>query len=251
MSFETRYQVVLLSALLAAAGCAQGTEIGGDGEGGTGGEAVEPATPPGCSVNAPCAPGKICHNGACAKGCNGDVDCDAGEFCSFSAGQICQPVEAPTCPETACTDTQVCLEGLCGTQTGQPCAINPFTLNDGCPPDQLCLDQIRVDGTYVEAKQCYTVPPCGPDNTCAVGSQGATCSFGLVEEKHPLCIPGGCLSSLDCPADFACLRRSTTDAYGHCSDGSAGSVCMTTADCQAGTCLIEQAGFFGTCQGGA
>lgn len=229
--------------------CAEGAsgtpgETGGGGAGSGGGV----ATPEGCSDTRPCAPGKGCHNGACAAGCNTDEDCGSGEYCALEAGQFCQPVSPPSCPDTPCSDAQVCIEGLCGTQTGMACGANPFSPADGCPADHACLSQVHVDGFLVEEAQCYGLPSCAPGATCPVGSMGARCSEGVIDGKDPMCLPSSCLSSSDCPGSFSCVRRAMTDAFGRCSDGAVGSLCATTADCVGSSCVTVTAGLLGVCQ---
>ncbi len=241
--------VPLLTLLLA---CAQGNDagtggaaLGGEGPGGGG------STPQavGCSANDPCPPGRTCHNGACAKGCNGDADCEEDvEYCALALGQICQPREAPACPAVACADTQSCVNGLCGTQTGTPCGPNPFSDADGCPADEICLDQVSVDGFLVSAKQCYTFPACSPDYTCPVGVGGAICSFGVFPDKQAFCLPGMCLGDENCPAAFHCVRKGAGEAAGHCTDGAQGSLCLNTSDCAGSPCVIATPGQLGTCQ---
>jgi hypothetical protein len=237
-----------LLASVAAFGCATGaTDLGGDadGTGGADGDASEPVA---CSVNLPCPPGSICRNGACAQGCNGDGDCASDEFCAMELGQVCQPKEAPSCPGNPCAETQVCAEGVCAMQTGAACGAGPFNPQDGCPPDQVCMEQMNVDGTLIEAKQCYALPPCGPDLACSVGTRGALCSATIMTDKAALCLPGICLGSEHCPTSSACVRNAPSDLYGRCTDGTDGSLCASTADCTSSTCVIETPGMLGVCQ---
>ena len=220
-------------------------------EGAAGAGGVPTAAP--CSSTMPCAPGSICHNGACATGCNADADCGADEFCALGGGQICQPRELPACPsEVSCADTQVCVDGLCGVQTGMGCGPNPFGEGDGCPEEQICLAQARVDGTVIDTRQCYALPACSPELTCPIGSSGAVCSAGIMADKDALCLPGLCLGPEHCPEGFGCVRASDAETFGRCTDGSGGSLCKTTSDCKAGTCITETPGLLGRCgEGGS
>jgi hypothetical protein len=232
--------------------CAEGTDVESTGadEAGTQGVGGAPGAAA-CSGSMPCPPGSICHNGACAAGCNVDADCAADQVCALEAGQICQPRELPSCPaEAACTDTQVCVDGLCGVQTGAACGPNPFGTGDGCPDDQICLTQAGVDGTIIDTRQCYALPGCSPQHTCPIGPSGAVCSAGIMADKLALCLPGLCLGPEHCPDGFVgCVRASATDTFGHCTDGAAGSLCKTTADCGTGTCTTDMPGLLGRCGG--
>lgn len=248
MKTSTARLLVLASAATLSFACAEGVPLEPSGDGGSGGEAATGPTVEACSPSDPCKPGHACHNGACAKGCNTDGDCEDGEYCAMEAGQVCQPLEIPSCPEVACTDTQACVNGMCGTQTGTPCGASPFSEADGCPDDQLCLGQVFVNGTMVEQNQCYTFPSCGPDLTCPVGSRGALCTLGVFPDKDAFCVPGMCLGVEHCPESFACVRPNTMTLTGACSDGAIGSLCATTADCNASSCVIEVPGLLGTCR---
>lgn len=237
-------------AIAGGVGCAEGAAPpGGDGGADAGGAGAGGDEMLGCSASQPCPPGTTCHNGACAEGCNSDADCDESEYCALESAQVCQPRELPTCPEVACAPTQACVQGLCATQTGTPCGPSPFNPGaDGCPDDELCLGQIEVNGVWVETNQCYTLPGCGADYSCPVGADGAICSFGLLGEKDNFCIPNTCVGPENCPSSMTCVRLSTSDLYGRCSDGEAGSLCASGGDCGSHSCVITVANQLGNCQ---
>jgi len=252
MSFiGAKRRVWQASVIAAAAGCAHGaTPSAGDGEltfggGGSGGG----ASAAGCSASVPCAPGSACHNGACAEGCNSDADCDASEYCAKGSSQFCQPRELSICPDVPCAATQACVQGLCATQTGTACGPSAFNPGaDGCPEDELCMGQLEVNGVLVETKQCYTLPACGPDNSCPVGTDGAVCSFGLIGNKDTFCIPNTCVGAENCPSSMSCVRLSTSDLVGRCSDGLPGSLCSSGADCGSQSCVLQVTEQLGACQ---
>jgi hypothetical protein len=149
-----------------------------------------------------------------------------------------------------CADTQVCVDGLCGVQTGTPCGPSPFGNGDGCPEDQMCLTQALVDGTLIDDRQCYALPACSPELSCAVGSRGALCSAGIMADKAAICMPGICLGSEHCPTGFGCARASDGDIVGRCTDGATGSLCKTTADCDDASCTTPTPGLLGHCGAG-
>lgn len=241
-----RFASMIPALAMAFIGCAQAAIDGGmGGAGGT--NAIGPQAE-GCTETIACKPGTTCHNGACAKGCNRDEDCEANDYCAIESGQVCQPKAPSSCPDASCANTQACLDGLCGTQLNQPCGPSPFTMADGCPPNAVCLSQVGVDGTIVDISQCYTFPSCGADGACPVGEHGALCTAGLIGDKDPVCLPGACLGKENCPNDAQCVRLASSLVYGRCTSGAANSLCATGADCASSMCVIQTPGLYGTCK---
>ena len=105
-----------------------------------------------------------------------------------------------------------------------------------------------VNDVMVEPSLCYALPACGPDYNCPVGASGSVCSFGLLGDKAPFCIPSGCVGPENCPTGAACVRLGVADLLGACSTGEPGSRCTTGAECATAQCVIEAAGQFGRCQ---
>lgn len=79
----------------------------------------------------------------------------------------------------------------------------------------MCLSYLEVDGTVVEDRWCYTLPPCPEDG--------------------------------DCPAGWHCIQRNSPPLIGHCSDGSAGSLCHDNGDCESGLICSTLGTAIGTC----
>jgi hypothetical protein len=194
-------------------------------------------------------------NGACTSGCNTDADCKAAQYCALSNGQICVDDTLAACPATPCTPTQVCVEGLCGTiPTGNGCGPSLFG-GDGCQKNELCLNNIVVDGTLQTNPTCYVLPPCEMGHPCTGGGMGALCSDGVIPasmNKSPLCIPGGCETNQDCPTGWKCISGPPMGLYGpigQCTNGAKGEPCDATADCKAGLqCFVPVMDQLGTCK---
>jgi hypothetical protein len=230
----------------AATAAATGTGGGDTGGAGTGG-VVSPEIP--CSPGMPCNPGKTCVNGVCADGCNTDANCGTGQYCDLTH-QVCLDDSLTACPAMPCAATQVCVEGLCGTQpSSQQCGPGLFGC-DGCMNNELCLQNVVVDGKLQSTPACYVLPTCSTSHPCTVGGMGAICSTGLITGKDDFCIPGGCATDANCPASWTCIPPvSTSMGYGQCTDGASGMPCGNQSDCKAGlTCHIPVQDMFGTCE---
>jgi hypothetical protein len=234
----------------AAGGGGTGGTAGAAGNGGaagSGGGDVTNQVP--CSPGMPCDPGATCVNGLCASGCNTSADCDAGQYCDLTGGQICLDNTLTACPAMPCAPTQVCVEGLCGTvPTGMSCGPSPFG-GDGCMDNELCLSNVVVDGTLQANPVCYVLPPCSAGHPCTPGGNGALCSAGFITGKDDMCIPGGCATDQDCPASWKCIPGAMMAAYGQCTNGASGQPCGKTADCNAGLqCYTPVLDQLGTCK---
>jgi hypothetical protein len=208
-------------------------------------EETPSATP--CTPSEPCPSGESCFNGVCASRCGVEGECDAGYFCDLDDTGLCQPAAVSSCPETACAETQFCASGICGTQSASACLHNPFDPRDGCGEDAVCMGSLFVDGMPIDVEACYTFPPCPPDYACPVGEWGSVCSFGVVEDKLPMCVPGMCIGDENCPSSFRCVKPETGQVHGFCSDGRSGGSCLVGSDCQGGICEAPAPGYLGKC----
>ncbi|MEW6063166.1 MAG: Dickkopf N-terminal cysteine-rich domain-containing protein [Nanoarchaeota archaeon] len=70
-----------------------------------------------CTVNADCAFGQICSNGACVQeelGCTSDIDCAEGETCDLSTGQcISAGIKEECTVDSDCLSNEQCINNTC------------------------------------------------------------------------------------------------------------------------------------------
>ena len=157
-------------------------------------------------------------------------------------------------PSSPCAPTQVCVEGLCGTQPSQQTCGPGLFGGDGCLMNELCLSNVVVDGALVTTATCYVLPPCEKGHPCTPGGMGAICSDGVIGNnmtKTDLCIPGGCETDQDCPASWKCIAGPAMGLYGpigQCTNGAKGEPCDATTDCKTGLqCFVPVMDQLGTC----
>ncbi len=246
-SYLGRY-VSALACVFALAACegdlgkaTSGTAGTGGATNGTGGgDSTQP-----CSANNPCPSGLFCFNGVCAFGCASNEDCADDQYCDTEFTQTCQNRETPGCMEDSdCGPEQICVSGLCSTPP-ESTNCNPDGVllgNDGCAKDALCIEQPDMEGSYA----CYTFPPCGADDTCPTGTQGAVCNVDLLPNKERICLIGMCTGVEHCPADWSCAIPQN-QVLGLCSAGTAGWPCAKNDDCLSGTCELLAPGDIGFC----
>lgn len=99
-----------------------------------------------------------------------------------------------------------CIDGYCLAPTAKTCHLADDG-RDGCEAGAICRD----DGT---GARCFRAPPCPSNGICPdPGSDvaGATCRDGL-------CVPGRCLTDVDCNQRGSCVRQKPGDVVGHCVD---------------------------------
>ncbi len=184
---------------------------------------------PGCSTDAPCREGYVCHPilAACLPDCRTEPTwCGAGRSCD--AGGVCQ-VNAPALAPlgAACLASRDCASGLCfaaeedeGGQTGwkdgtcaRPCPEGPCEAGFGCT---------------LLGEQRFCLPACTADADCR---EGYLCSDSL-----DVCLPD-CREGFDCGEGYVCDE-------GRCAvpehEGAAlGEPCAAPLDCASGVCLAE------------
>ncbi len=200
-----------------------------------------------CSASKPCPSGQFCFNGLCALGCLSNQDCAADQYCQTNGDRLCHNKVVTTCPQTACLDTQLCINGLCSTpppstQCDPDQVVNG---NDGCNAQSICIDD---SSGQPPAPKCYTFPACSEDKSCPIGTQGAVCNDGLLPNKGLICLTGLCKTAANCPSNWACFKAAQNDVLGVCSNKAYGSPCHVGADCASGTCMVISPGFPGFCQ---
>ena len=109
------------------------------------------------------------------------------------------------------------------------------------------MQNLVVNDEPLGVEACYTFPPCPPSYECPVGPYGSLCSFGVLEDKDPMCVPGMCLSEANCPEGWICVKGDDTANHGYCTDGRAGASCYAGPDCQSGVCESVASGYVGNC----
>ncbi len=175
----------------------------------------------------PCAAGEcvgdtVCREGVCVSPCNGVV-CEPGEFCAQESVTCVDPCDGVQCPDP---DTQVCVDGRCGTCD-----------DVGCPAGQACI-----------AGSCLLHPcegvECAPGEFCRQGVCAPSCADVTCLAGHVcidgVCIPDSC-ADVACPEGQVCLDGGCVpDA---CEADPAADreavVCLTGQICLDGTCIDD------------
>ena len=194
-----------------------------------------------CDAARPCPAGSLCFNGLCARGCEGDADCAADQYCDTAFDRLCHDRAVTTCPATPCATSQVCLAGLCSTPAPATECTATFDGNDGCDAYSICFEEVE------DVARCHTFPPCPEDGHCPVGLMGAVCNQGEMPGKAHICLTSMCTSAANCPGGFACILPRLSP-LGLCSDGGFGMPCLVPADCDPGLgCVGAMIGLPGFC----
>jgi hypothetical protein len=192
-----------------------------------------------CNAGNPCPDGQFCFNGICALGCNSDGDCANDQYCATEGDRLCHNKEVTTCPEVACAEGQVCVNGFCSTPPPAT-QCEPFAPEDGCEKNALCLE------VEEGMAKCYSFPYCPADGVCPVGLQGAVCNNDLIPGKDKICLVSACLDVSHCPSEFKCVMFEG-DPLGYCSSGAFGEPCNGPGDCNSNVCDMPFPGFPGFC----
>jgi hypothetical protein len=213
-----------------------------------------------CVIQPPaaCLPGYVCANGACARSCTADTDCDVSlgfacnlGLCKIPQGEACQTDDQ--CGTGHCSPDRVCCDkecdGVCEACTSQNkgsgvdgvCANVPAGASD---PEKQCVPgsgQCGADGLCDGTGRCrvYALPtqPCGP-TTCADSSvtgqlcdgQG-NCVSNTQSCDSYRCAGAACATT--CTSDDDCVAGSFCDTLGHCGPKKAdGQSCAAQNECQ-------------------
>lgn len=217
----------------------------GGGTSGTGGSPMNFAL---CSSASPCPAGQFCFNGICAVGCQSNGDCAGDQYCQTDGDRLCHNKVVTTCPEVACTTSQVCVSGFCSTPP-PPTQCDPnqvLTGNDLCDKNSICFEPMQSGGSQMP--KCQSFPACNADKSCPIGTIGAVCNDGLIPNKNFICLTGLCKSAANCPTDWICYKPNANAVVGACSSKGFGSPCNGPSDCNAPTsCQGGGMGFPGFC----
>ena len=203
------------------------TSDGGPGDGDGDGD-PEPIA---CIGGELCPDGTGCANGLCVADCAGESDCASDEYCGGDA--LCHPDSVPTCgSDLDCAGSQTCVGQFCTTLGASGCDYTNY-LQDGCPSNAVCLEELESDGVGV----CHEMPACAADQTCPIGLEGAVCNTGHLVSKDEVCLIGMCESVEDCPSLWSCVRYNNS-VLGACSSGGFGSPCSQPSHCASENCVL-------------
>ncbi|HCF58610.1 MAG TPA: hypothetical protein DFS52_11545 [Myxococcales bacterium] len=232
--------LTLFAAALLAAACGNvATEPEDKSPDGTGGYS---ASKP-CGDANKCPTGQFCYNGLCALGCNSNGDCAADQYCDTEWSRLCQNKVVKSCPDTPCPEAQTCVQSLCTAKEQPKQTCNPDSFNDGCAENAFCIEEDEN-----QDPQCMTFSACGEDGTCPAGLFGALCNENLITNKARVCLPGLCKEAGNCPANWVCVKMTSTDPVGFCSNGGLSSMCTKPEECVSPfICQQPMPGMAGVC----
>lgn len=172
----------------------------------------EPCDP--CTDDAQCGePGDRCLDFPdgerfCGKSCGAGIGCPLGFTCNADRGQ-CLPLSGACSEETTCGEDSECAGvQICGGQG---------ICTDGCASDDVCPNPL-----VCSAGRCQD--PCSEANACDTGLE---CVEGHCR------VPGGCLTSRECPQQETYCDR----VRGLCVDG-----CEVDGDCLTFTLMCVDGG---------
>lgn len=199
--------------------------------------------------------GELCYDGP--AGTAGVGACRAGVLtCLPDGGVECngqilpqrnrcggQDYDCDGTPDTACSASLVCSNGLCvpycGGEVGQPCPTGyactgayctavPCVDGGVCPMGEVCvLDACRppCDGKCLATETCYQ-DLCVPDDCTSFGcAPGQACVQGQ-------CVVDSCLGDAGCAPDQQCRR-------GACAPSCAAVSCPAGQRCEAAACVPD------------
>jgi hypothetical protein len=175
------------------------------------------SNPSKCDVSKDCSAGYVCVSGSCTPGrtpCPKDDACGDGAYCSngkckdscrckgdqdcqdkMGDGFVCDPrgscIPGQTGPKS-CTDAKgcgegMCVDGKCGTCTGDCGGGQSCTLQVHCGEGRACLNGQCVNS-------CSKPSDCGSTQTC----------------KSNICVgkgPGTCVKDSDCGSGQLCINK--------------------------------------------
>jgi len=184
-----------------------------------------------CLLDSDCDSGKECLSGICVDLpdppdlCAG-VDCDTGNFCTFS-----------TCVAGVCTPPiQTNVGQLCGDSPGG--CFSP----EICSATGKCLPSVAIPLLPCnDGNECTSVDLCDDDGVCqgtipesgtSCGNSGNQCRLG------DFCDNGSCTPGSSFPLSTSCERDGDLCTIDHC-DGAGSCVALSSVDCVAGDGVCE------------
>lgn len=190
--------------------CTQDVCLGGEG-------CVHQPTPGACEDGNPCTLDDSCSNGVCASGlvnpCDSQSPCEAGQ-CDVATGDCAYLVLAngTACEDgDACSNPDVCEEGVCQAGPTDSCDDGIACTNDSCEAGEGCVN-LPGDGACNDNNPC-TVDICDPQDGCQhlLAPEFSPCSDGLEGTGPDVCVQGLChgfqTSEISYDGDWFC------DAY--------------------------------------
>ncbi len=204
-----------------------------------------------CLDSAHCSGSSVCRDDGTCGGCTADAQCTkdpAKPLCRTSNGQCVTclgdadcPPEAPGCYVSVGTCHECTSNGHCGGAT--PVCNTTARQCVTCQFDSHCTAQLGQSGLCVAGAQdglglclakCWTDGECGPDEACALPTNG---TIGL-------CLPATCggLGSADCGPKGTCISVGGQTECLYAGSQAEGGVCYTVNGCAPGLLCVE-----GTC----
>jgi hypothetical protein len=221
-----------------------------------------------------CASANECASGwcsftshVCQEHCNSDMDCMAGQFCSFQQ-ETCL---AKLANGTACEDPTNCMSGFCNAN--QQCETKPG-IGDACGNSVDCYPLGYCTGgkcqrRHAPGQSCDAIDGCTDPFLCMSGTcqpmflecrgapAGSFCTYLRVCDASSYCELGSFIckarankgdkcNNVPCGPNLFCDPTATT-----CVDAlAAGAACKTSDQCASGTFCVAGANGAMTCSAG-
>ena len=200
-----------------------------------------------CGGHGDCGPGAYCSNGTCKPSdtCKKDSDCvRLGDFECSPSGTCVPRTPAPTtCTKAADCSGGFCVNGACGSCTGDCGGGKTCQLGRHCANGRVCLDG-QCTNSCTKESQCASGQTC-KSGTC-IARTTAQCKTDAQCGKGTICVNQVCHP--DCTASGTCAKAgdacsATISLEGgparFCTaDHSAKLECKVTSECTGGeTCV--------------
>jgi len=235
-----------------------------------------------CEDGNACTGGDACQNGSCvagaAKTCAATDTCHAAGTCNPATGTCSNPIKAngAGCSDgNACTQTDVCMQGVCMGSNAKVCAAsdqchdagtctpatgvctNPATRNgkvcddkNACTSNESCQNGVCGGGTSLTcpAVACQVAGACAPaTGQCSytAAPNGTSCTDTDFCTTNESCVGGKCTAggAVSCNDRLPCQSGQCSSAQRACVytnvDGmscSDGNACTGGDTCRGGTC---------------